>query len=84
MVAQNSLRFRLDGVEYTLRSDKPLEKLEAIVKAVEEKIEEIRRQAPYYSQTRAATLAALMLSEELQELQEEYDGVAAKAGLPSR
>jgi len=82
MAATNFLRFRLDGVEYTLRSDKSQEQLERIVKAVEEKISEIREQAPHYSQCRTATLAALQLSEELLDVREEYGDFAKEAGLP--
>ena len=82
MAAQNFLRFRLDGVEYSMRGDKSREQMENIVKTVEEKITEIRAQAPYYSQARAATLAALQLSEELMDLQEEYAAFASEAGMP--
>ena len=38
MAKNNYLRFRLDGVEYTLRGDMSQEKMEAIVKVVEDKI----------------------------------------------
>ncbi len=81
MAKNNYLRFRLDGVEYTLRGDMSQEKMEAIVKVVEDKIAAIRNQAPHYSQVRTATLAALQLSEELLELREEYAAFAGEAGV---
>ena len=82
MKSHNSLKFRLDGLDYTLGSDKPVAQMEAIVEAVAEKITEIRAQAPSYSQTKTTMLAALQLSEELFDLKEEYRGVTREAGLP--
>ena len=81
MAKINYLRFRLDGVEYTLRGDMSQEKMEAIVKVVEDKISAIRAQAPHYSQGRTATLAALQLSEELLDIKEEYAAFAGEAGV---
>lgn len=81
MAKNNYLHFRLDGVEYTLRGDMSQEKMEAIVKAVEDKISAIRELAPQYSQARTATLAALQLAEELQNIKEEYAAFAGEAGV---
>ena len=82
MKSHNSLKFRLDGLDYTLTSDKPVEQMETIVKAVEEKILEIRAQAPYYSQTKTTMLAALQISEELFDLKQEYQAIGREIGLP--
>lgn len=79
MVAQNFFQFRLDNLEYTLRGNMKKERMERIVRAVEEKITAIRCQCPYYSQARAATLAAIQLSEELLDIKEEYAAFAGEA-----
>jgi len=84
MTASNFLRFRLDGVEYTLRGEKSPEIMEDIVRQVDEKLQDIRKQAPFYSQTRAITLAALQLSEELLELKAEYNAFLTEAGMEAK
>lgn len=81
MADNNFLSFRLDGVDYTLRGDMSRERMEAIVRSVEEKIAAIRTQAPYYSQSRAATLAALQIAAELMELKDEYAAFAGEANV---
>jgi cell division protein ZapA (FtsZ GTPase activity inhibitor) len=81
MEAQNFLRFRMDSIDYTLRGDMSQERMELIVKKVEEKVNAIREQAPYYSQARVATLAALQISEELLELKSEYAAFAGEANV---
>ena len=81
MMKDNVLRFRLDGMEYTLRGDMSQERMERIVKMVEGKIAEIRSVAPQYSAARAATLAALQLAETLVEVEEENEQVMAEANI---
>lgn len=81
MAAQNFLHFRLDGIEYKVQGDMERERMEKIVNAVEGKVKEIRHLAPYYSKARAATLAALQLSEELMDIKDEYVAFANEAGV---
>ncbi len=81
MADNNFLRFRLDGIDYTLRGDISKERMETIIRTVEEKIQAIRTAAPYYSQARAATLAALQLSEQLLDLKDEYAAFAGEANV---
>ena len=81
MVRDNSIKFRLDGVDYVLRGDKSLQQLENIVRMVEQKISDIRRLAPNYSSMRASTLAALQLAEELMDAREEYAELLLEAGI---
>lgn len=71
MASVNTLRFRLDGLEYVLRGEKSPEQLQLIVDQVCQKVDEIRQVAPNYSAVRASTLAALQLAEELLEVKEE-------------
>lgn len=71
MAEKNVIRFRLDGVDYTLKGEMSVERLEKIVHIVEEKIAEIRTVAPNYSAVRASTLAALQLAEELLDARDE-------------
>jgi len=79
MAAPNVFHFRLDGVDYTLRGNMSREKMAEIVRVVEDKIMVIRDEAPYYSQARAAVLAAIQLSEELIDLKAEYAAFAGEA-----
>ena len=79
MAAPNVFHFRLDGVDYTLRGNISREKMANIVKVVEDKIMAIREEAPFYSQARAAILAAIQLSEELIDLKAEYAAFAGEA-----
>lgn len=81
MTKQNVLRFKLDGVEYTLKGDMPRERMERIVQMVEEKIEQIRTISPHYSAVRASTLAALQLAEALVDAEEENEQVLAEANI---
>ena len=81
MVSDKSVSFQLDGISYTLYGDFDQVKMERIVKSVEEKIKMVREQAPYYSQVRTATLAAILLAEELDELKEEYAAFAGEADI---
>lgn len=81
MARENSIQFRLDGVDYMLRGDKSVEQLETIVSMVEQKISEIRRLAPRYSSMRASTLAALQLAEELLDAREEYGALLQEADI---
>ena len=79
MGAHNSMKFQLDGIAYTLHGDMNKAKMEKIVNSVDAKIKEVREQAPNYSQVRTATLAALLLAEELYDLKEEYAAFAGEA-----
>ncbi len=81
MARDNSIQFRMDGVDYVLRGDKSREQLETIVGMVEQKIKEIRRLAPAYSSMRASTLAALQLAEELLTMKAEYAELLLEAGI---
>lgn len=84
MTRENSIQFRLDGMDYLLRGDKSPEQLAAIVRLVEQKVTDIRRQAPAYSGVRTSTLAALQLAEELLEAQEEYAALLREADIGAR
>ena len=79
MAAPTVYHFRLDGVDYTLRGNMSGDKMAEIVRVVEEKITAIRDEAPYYSQARAAILAAIQLSEELIDVKAEYAAFAGEA-----
>jgi cell division protein ZapA (FtsZ GTPase activity inhibitor) len=79
MGADNSMEFQLDGIAYTLHGDMDKAKMERIVESVEKKISEVREQAPYYSRVRAATLAAILLAEELYDVKEEYATLVGEA-----
>lgn len=81
MTKDTVLRFRLDGVDYTLRGDMSREKMEEVVRLVEVKIAAIRALSPQYSGVRAATLAALQLAEELAQAREENEQVFAEADI---
>lgn len=71
MTDQSTVRFRLEGLEYSLRGDKSPQQLQQIVDLVCQKVEELRRVAPHYSAVRISTLTALHLAEELMEAREE-------------
>ena len=81
MTEKNVIRFRLDGVDYTLKGEMSVERLEKIVHIVEETIAEIRTVAPNYSAVRASTLAALQLAEELLDARDENAQVMAEANI---
>lgn len=80
-MANEVYRFHLNGLDYTLRGDKSVADMEKIVAAVEEKIEVINKMAPGYSAMRAATLAAIQLSEELLEAKRENAALMAEVNL---
>ena len=80
-MAQNVYRFHLNGMDYMLRGDKTTAEMEEIVSAVEEKIQLIREAAPGYSGLRAATLAAIQLSEELLDAKRENAALLAEVNL---
>ena len=65
MAVQNTVRFRLEGLDYALRGEKSAEQLQQIVDMVCDKVEDIKKIAPHYSAVRISTLAALQLASEL-------------------
>lgn len=71
MAVQNTVRFRLEGLDYALRGEKSAEQLQQIVDMVCDKVEDIKKIAPHYSAVRISTLAALQLASELAEAREE-------------
>lgn len=81
MAKENIVRFRLDGVDYTLKGEMSAERLEQIVRMVEDKVAEIRKVAPNYSAVRASTLAALHFAEALLDLQDENAQLLAEANI---
>ena len=81
MAQENVLRFRLDGIEYTLKGDIGQERMREVISLVEDKLSSIRGHSPNYSNVRAATLAALQRAEELLALREENDLIFAEANI---
>ena len=84
MASENTLRFRLDGLEYALRGEKTPEQLQQIVDMVCRKVAEIREVAPNYSAVRTSTLAALQLAEELIDVREESRQLLEEAAARNR
>ena len=76
---ENVLRFKLDGAEYTLRGDMSVERLETVVKLVEQKVSGIREIMPNYTAVRVSTLAALQLAADLLDAREENELILAEA-----
>jgi cell division protein ZapA (FtsZ GTPase activity inhibitor) len=65
MAKENVIQFTLEGVDYALRGDMSKERLEQVVRHVEDKVVGIRQQQPYYSAVKTHALAALQLAAEL-------------------
>lgn len=84
MSSENTLHFRLGGLEYALRGDKSPEQLQRIVDMVSQKVEEINTVAPHYSAVRTSTLAALHLAEELLDAREEARQLLEEAAVQTR
>ena len=82
MAQDTILRFRLDGVDYTLRGDKSPDEMMKIVQLVSDKVDVIRERMPNYSAVRASTLAALQLAEELIDAREETSILLNEAARP--
>lgn len=81
MADHSVMRFRLDGVDYTLRGDMSQERLREIIGLVEERINGIRAASPHYSAVRASTLAALQLAEALLDARDENAELLAEANI---
>lgn len=79
MLVESTYAAEIDGNTYLLRSNCEEERLQEIASYVAEKIQEVRRQAPHYSSTRATMLTALQIAEELLALRDEYAELIAEA-----
>ena len=71
--SKNILNTTILHEDFTLSTDQPIEKLEAIVKHVETRMNEIYAKFPIASYKKIAVLAALNIAEELFLAREECD-----------
>lgn len=73
MPEEKSLFVNINGNPYKLRSEDSLSHLQTVAGLVDDKIQTIKKQYPYYSLNRMAVLAALQLADEYLKLKDEYD-----------
>ncbi|MBO7667598.1 MAG: cell division protein ZapA [Firmicutes bacterium] len=84
MTSYNTVRFSLEGMEFTLRGDKSPEQLQRIADLVCQNAAQIKAVAPNYSPVRLATLTALNLAEELLDAREEVSQLLEEAAAANR
>jgi cell division protein ZapA len=74
---QEGCRVRIEilGQEYVIKGTDPPEYIEMLAKSVSQKMEQINRQHPSYTQTKVAVLVALQLADELSKIREDYEKI---------
>lgn len=84
MTSYNTVRFSLEGMEFTLRGDKSPEQLQRIADLVCQNAAQIKAMTPNYPPVRLVTLTALNLAEELLDAREEISQLLEEAAAANR
>ncbi|MBQ6606951.1 MAG: cell division protein ZapA [Firmicutes bacterium] len=84
MTSYNTVRFSLEGMEFTLRGDKSPEQLQRIADLVCQNAAQIKAMTPNYPPVRLVTLTALNLAEELLDAREEVSQLLEEAAAANR
>lgn len=78
--ATHSVKIRVQGEEYTIRSDAPPEHARAVAAHVDAVLARVNSSPTYIEPQRAAILAALQVADELLRERAATDGLAADIG----
>ena len=84
MTSYNTVRFSLEGMEFTLRGDKSPEQLQRIADLVCQNAAQLKAMTPNYPPVRLVTLTALNLAEELLDAREEISQLLEEAAAANR
>lgn len=84
MTSYNTVRFSLEGMEFTLRGDKSPEQLQRIADLVCQNAAQLKAMTPNYPPVRLVTLTALNLAEELLDAREEVNELLKEAAAANR
>jgi len=77
-VDKHAVKVEITGIEYSLKSDKDAEYVQALARYVEEKIEKFSENTSVKSQTKIAVLVALNIADEFFRLKKQHKSLQSR------